>query len=162
MVKMRVLHKSIVLILLIIVACKQVPKNDVAIEEANTSVVEDQTKTEENTTQQTTQNKEQTIQEFLQQLQIAVKNDDVATIEKSLKFPIEFNWGGESSFYNNYKEVKENNDMFSSILEAESIEKDGDMFIITYQDPEDIEYFVAFIAVKDGDSFKLTSFMQPH
>ncbi|WP_438710339.1 hypothetical protein ACSTS3_15095 [Aquimarina muelleri] len=154
---MKAQYSLIVFLLVTFIACKQTPKTDTEAEQVGEAITSSKPEKKE-----TTQSKEKTIEEFLQQLQTAVMNDDVATIEKNLKFPIEFNWGGESSFYNTYKEVKENNDMFSYILEAESIEKDGNMFIITYQDPEDIEYFVSFIVVKEGDSFKLTTFMQPH
>ncbi|WP_062056551.1 hypothetical protein [Aquimarina longa] len=160
---MKVLHRLIVLLLITTVACKQATKTDIVAEEANQSVVDNQPEKQVELLQETVQKeKEQTIEEFLKQLQTAVKNNDVAKIEQSLKFPFEFNSGGESIFYNNYQELKEGTRKFFRILKAKSIEKEGEMFIITYQDPEDIEYFVAFIAVKDGDSFKLTTFMQPH
>jgi len=150
---MRKLLSLMILLFMLLIGCKQEPK---------TNIIAEESKNEENKPQETTENKEQTIEEFLKQLQTSVKNDDVATIEKSLKFPFEFNWGGESSFYNSYKEIKEDSGKFSYILEISSIDKEGDMFILSYQQPNVPDYFVDFIAIKDGDSFKLTSFMQPH
>ncbi|WP_298314585.1 hypothetical protein [uncultured Aquimarina sp.] len=149
---------NLLIVVVTFIACKQTPKDDVATGE----IKEQPEKIIKETPKLTQQEKEQTIEEFLEQLQVAVKNNDVTTIEKSLKFPFEFNWGGESSFYNSYEEIRKDSGKFSYILEAKSIEREGDMFIITYQDPEDIEYFVSFIAIKEGDDFMLTTFMQPH
>ncbi len=102
------------------------------------------------------------IEQFLQQLKMAVKKDDVEFVENCLKFPFEFNSGGESSFYDNYTEMKDKCDRFSYILKAEVRKFEGGEFSFIYREPNVPDYFVVFYGIKEGNKFKLTGFSQPH
>jgi hypothetical protein len=162
---------SILVVVAMFVSCKQTPKTDTVVaEEVNKSATESQLEKEEIKTQETTQNKEQTIEEFLQQLQIAVKNDDIATIEKSIKFPFEFKSGGESEFYKGLKELKNNYGKFSEIInsrlmtdeETKFLDKQENTFFLIYKEYEEDDYFIMYTIVREGKSFKLTVFEEPN
>ncbi len=108
--------------------------------------------------------KEQTIEYFLKQLQIAVEKKDIDNIENKIIFPLKFSSGGESIFYNNYQEIKEDgsNEEFSKILEAKFIGIEDGFYMIEYQDPQSIDYFITFYFIKSIDGFKLKSFSEPY
>ena len=162
MLKMKKLLSIIVLVIMLI-ACKQNPK---------TSAVEGKKNKEtiiKKQTEEVVEEKEQTIEEFLQQLQLAIKNNDMVIIKKSVSFPFEFKIGGEPFIYNNMSELTKDCPDFYEIDKAKFEKLEGNLYNILYEEPgvsedppEGGRFFIYYYAVKKGGSFKLVSMEKPH
>ncbi len=155
---------SIILLTLLLIACKKEAKPTKSnISNRNKIIIKSDTLKRIKTINDKEVEK-QTIVVFLKRLQLAVKSNNIEIINKSIKFPLEFSSGGESIFYNNYQEIKEDgsNEEFSKILEAKFIEKNNSFYKVRYQDPQSIDYFITFYFIKSIDGFKLKSFSEPY
>lgn len=169
---MKALYNLITFVFVIlVVSCKQTKKIDMVVKEVKEVVVNDTTSEKETKlSQKIIQSKEQTIKEFLQQLQEAIKDDDTTKIEKSIKFPFEFKSGGESEFYKELEELKNNYGKFSEIVnsrlmtddETNFLDKQENTYFLIYKEYEEENYFIMYTAVKEGNSFKLILFEEPH
>lgn len=108
--------------------------------------------------------KEQNIEEFLKQLQVAIKNNNIDYIENSILFPFEHKSGGELvDNYNSYNEIKTNR-QFNIIINARYVKGCNDeinkikYYCITYFD--DI-IDITFYAIKKENQFKLVRMETP-
>jgi len=108
-----------------------------------------------------TQNNEQTIEQYLKQLQLAVKGENTSIIEKSLRFPFRYNSGGELEIYENSSRLKVH-PHFKKIVEAkfEKIESDS-LYSILYSNPDNEDFFIYYYAIKKNDTFKLIKMEVP-
>ena len=163
MLKMKKLL-SIIVLVIILIACKQNPKAGGAIEgkKIKETIIKKQTKA-------VVEEKEQTIEEFLQQLQLAIKKNNMAIIKKSVSFPFEFKIGGEPFIYNDMSELTKDCPDFYEIDKAKFEKLEGNFYNILYEEPgisedppEGGRFFIYYYAVKKGNTFKLVSMEKPH
>jgi len=159
---------SILILFLTVIACKKAPKLETKNSETTTTVVSTNNKLKQES--EVKQNKlpknEQTIQEFLEQLKIAIKNNNSDYIESSLSFPFEHKSGGELvDNYNSYKEIKADSELFNKIEKANYIKycnfeiENIKHYCMSYFDDK---LDVTFYAVKKNNQFKLTSMETPN
>jgi hypothetical protein len=158
---------SILILFLIIIACKKAPKFEAKNNET-TTVVSTNSQLEQGTKVQkkTSPKSEQTIQQFLEKLKIAIKDNNTDYIESCLSFPFEHKSGGELvDSYNSFKEIKANGELFNKIENANylkdcnyEIENIKHYCISYFDDTLD----VTFYAVKKDNQFRLVRMETPN
>ena len=166
---------SLLIITILFIACKQKTK-DTSITSKQKKVIVEKSTTQKLKSNDNKKVEAQTIDEFLKQLQKAVKNNDIKTIKKSLKFPVTFSSGGEEISYINLEEMVNDyvDDEFGKITEAKLIDRektrkkgyDKDYYQAVYIDHSidpsiEGEYTITFFILKEKESFKLVSFQEP-
>ena len=158
---------SILILFLTINACKKAQKLETKNNET-TIVVPTNSELEQGAEvqQKTSQKSEQTIQQFLEQLKIAVKNNNADYIEGCLSFPFEHKSGGELvDSYNSFKEIKAGSKLFNKIEYANYLKDCNDeienikRYCISYFD-DTID--VTFYAVKKDNQFRLVRMETPN
>lgn len=154
---------NLILLVIFLFSCKQNIKSS-SRSSINGEITKKDT-TQNLKTKDKKQVKEQTIEEFLKQVQIAVKNNNINYLENNILFPFEYKSGGELvDSYNNYEELMKNR-KFSIILKARYVKKCDDEI-------EDVKYYcisyfdkiidVTFYATKKKDVFKLIRMETPN
>ncbi|WP_159090605.1 hypothetical protein [Aquimarina aquimarini] len=159
---------SILILFLTLIACKQATKSEAKNDETTKAAtkVNSQSENVVKTHQDNSLKIELTIQEFLKQLKVAIKNNDINYIENCISFPFEHKSGGELiDSYNNYKEIITGSELFNKIEKANYFKDCNDeikkvkYYCITYFD--DI-LDVTFYAVKKNNQFRLVRMETPN
>lgn len=155
---------SLILITILFIACKQKTK-DTSITLKQKKVIVEKSTTQKLKSNDNKKVEVQTIEEFLKQLQIAVKNNNINYLENNIVFPFEYKSGGELvDSYNSYRELNKNG-KFSIILKARYVKKCNEeirnvkYYCITYFDNIiDVTFYVA----KKNNVFKLIKMETPN
>ena len=158
---------SISILFLIIIACKKAPKIEIKNNETNTTVsTNSQLEHGTGIQEKTSLNRKQTIQQFIEQLKIAVKDNNTDYIESCLSFPFEHKSGGELvDSYNSFKEITADGKLFNKIEHANYLKDCNSEIgnikhycIFYFDDTLD----VTFYAVKKDNQFRLVRMETPN
>lgn len=158
---------SILILFLTIIACKKALKLETKNNETTTVVsTNSQLKKVAEVQEKTLPKSEQTIQQFLEQLKIAIKDNNTNYIESCLSFPFEHKSGGELvDSYNSFKEIKADGELFNKIENANYLKDCNDEiegikhYCISYFDDT---LDVTFYAVKKDNQFRLVRMETPN
>lgn len=164
------MKKLLSIIIVIYVSCKQ-PKNitdSKEIQQQSNGITIDKEKIQKF--------QKETIEIFLEKLKQAIREKNDVVIEKSIKFPFEHKIGGEADIYNTYQELNQGCPEFLKILEAKFITKENNIYStlypeniqnkkifysIRFSDLKNVNYFISYYAIQEGNSFKLVCLATP-